>query len=142
MRRPVALCATVSMSEPDHRLVVGNADGPITDWPEWVSLSVRLHFDLDDETRVSTAKAKWLSGGPLDCTRPELEARIRKLVFGHPRFAPGDPRAVPPLIVEELADHGVDATLEELEALPFTFDVSDEVEAERAAQARTGGQAA
>jgi hypothetical protein len=107
-----------------------------------VSLSVRLHFDLDDETLVSTAKAKWLSGGPLDCSRQELEARIRALVFGNPSYPPGDPRAEPPLIVEELAQHGLEATLEELEALPFTCDVSDEVEAERAAQAATGGQAA
>lgn len=35
MRRPVALCAILSMSEPDHRLVAGDANGPITDWPEW-----------------------------------------------------------------------------------------------------------
>ena len=62
------------MSGPERRLVVGNADGPITDWPEWVSLDVRVEFELDDGTRVSTAEAKFQRGGPLDCSRDELAA--------------------------------------------------------------------
>jgi len=65
------------MSGPEHRLLVGNADGLITDWPEWVSLDVRVEFELDDGTRVSTPEPKWSSGGPIDCSREELEARIR-----------------------------------------------------------------
>ena len=46
------------MSGPERRLVVGNADGPLTDWPEWVSLDVRVEFELDDGTRVSTADGR------------------------------------------------------------------------------------
>ena len=92
------------MSGPEHRLLVGNADGLITDWPEWVSLDVRVEFELDDGTRVSTPEPKWSSGGPIDCSREELER------------------------------HGVDATLEELAALPLAVELSDDVEVERVGQ--------
>ena len=122
------------MSGPEHRLLVGNAGGLITDWPEWVSLDVRVEFELDDGTRVSTPEPKWSSGGPIDCSREELEARIRALIFAQPRFEPGDPRAEPALLVEELERHGVDATLEELAALPLAVELSDDVEAERVGQ--------
>ena len=43
-------------------------------------------------------------------------------------------RAEPALLVEVLERQGVDATLEELAALPLAVELSDDVEAERVAQ--------
>lgn len=122
------------MSRPERRLVVGNRHGLVADWPDWVSLDVLLEFELEDGTLVSTPEAKWQRGGPLDCSRPELEAAIRDLVFAEPRYEPGDPRAEPALIVQELQRHGIDTTPEALAVLPCTVELSDDVEAARAAQ--------
>lgn len=133
MAHPVAIQAIVALSRPEERLVVVNKDGPRTDWPEWVSLDVQVQFELDDGTRVSTERAKWQSGGPLNRSRDQLDHDIRDLVFSQPRYLPGEP-ADPALIVEELQHHGVDSNIETLAALPFSVILGDEVEAERAGQ--------
>lgn len=126
------------MSRPEHRLILGNRYGPVTDRPDWVSLDVLLEFELDDGTWVATAPAKWQRGGPLNCSREQLEQAIRDLVFSEPNWAPGDPRAEPPLVVEELQRHGTSASVAALAALPFIVTLSDEVEAARADQYQRG----
>jgi hypothetical protein len=128
------LRARVSMSRPERRLILIAPDGSVADCPEWVSLDVLVEFELDDRRWVSPSEAKWQRGGPLDRSRSELEEDIRNLVISEPRYLPGDPRAEPALLVEELRHHGTDTTLEALAALPFTVALSDEVEAARVAQ--------
>jgi hypothetical protein len=122
------------MSRLGRRLILANEHGPVTDRPDWVSLDVLVECQLDDGRWVSPSDANWQRGGPLDCSRHELEEDIRGLIFSEPRYLPGDPRAEPALIVEELQRLGADSTLEALAALPFTITLSDEVEAARAAQ--------
>jgi hypothetical protein len=133
-RRPIALRASVSMSTPDHRIILADERGPVTDQPHWVSLDVLVEYQLDDGTWVSSPEAKWRRGGPLACSRHELEEHIRGLIFSEPRYLPRDPRAEPALLVEELQGHGAHSTLEALAALPLTITLSDEVEAARVAQ--------
>jgi hypothetical protein len=127
------------MSSPERRLVLADRNGPVTDQPDWVSVDVLVEFELEDDASarrwwVSPSEAKWQRGGPLDCSRHELEADIRDLVFSEPTYTPGDPRASPALVVEELRRHGVDATSKALAALPFTVELAEDVEAARAAQ--------
>jgi hypothetical protein len=122
------------MSRPERRLILANEHGPVTDRPDWVSLDVLVEYQLDDGRSVSPSEVKWQRGGPLDCSRHELEEDIRGLIFSQPRYLPGDPRAEPALLVEQLQRHGADSTLEALRALPLTISLSDEVEAARAAQ--------
>jgi hypothetical protein len=124
------------MSRPERRLILVNEHGPVTDRPDWVSLDVLVEYQLDNGTWVSAPEAKWQRGGPLDCSRRALEQDIRALIFSQPRYLPGDPRAEPALLVEELQRHGADSALEALAALPLTITLSDEVEAARAAQSR------
>jgi hypothetical protein len=135
MARPTALCALVTMSKPGRGLIIGNKDGPVTDWPEWVSLDVLVQFHLDSGETVSRPDPSFALGGPLDLSRRELDVAIRDLIFSEPRYLPGDPRAEPAQLVSELRNHGVETTVADLAALPLTVIVSDEVEAERAAQA-------
>jgi hypothetical protein len=122
------------MSRPERRLILTNEHGPVTDRPDWVSLDVLVEYQLDDGRWVSPSEAKWQRGGPLDCSRRELEEDIRGMIFSEPRYPPGDPRAEPALLVEQLRVHGADSTVEALAALPFTITLSDEVEAARTAQ--------
>jgi hypothetical protein len=122
------------MSRPERRIMLANEHGPVTDRPDWVSLDVLVEYQLDDESWVSPSEVKWQRGGPLDCSRDELEDDIRGLIFSQPRYLPGDPRAEPALLVEQLQRHGADSTLEALAVLPLTITLSDEVEAARAAQ--------
>lgn len=122
------------MSRPDRRIILVDEHGPVTDQPDWVSLDVLVEYQLGDGTWVSPPEAKWQRGGPLDCSRHELEGDIRGLIFSEPRYVPGDPRAEPALLVEELRGYGATATLEALAALPLTITLSDEVEAARVAQ--------
>jgi hypothetical protein len=122
------------MSRPERRLMLANEHGPVTDRPDWVSLDVLVEYQLDDGRWLSPSEAKWQRGGPLDCSRHELEEHIRGMIFSEPRYLPGDPRAEPALLVEQLQRHGADSTLEALAALPLTITLSDEVEAARAAQ--------
>lgn len=124
------------MSRLDRRIMLVDKRGPVTDRPDWVSLDVLVEYQLDDGTWVSSPEAKWQRGGPLDRSRRELEADIRGLIFSEPRYSPGDPRAEPALLVEELRRHGADCTLEALAALPLTITLSDEVEAARLAQTK------
>jgi hypothetical protein len=122
------------MSRLGRRLILVNEHGTVTDRPDWVSLDVLVECQLDDGRWVSPSDVKWQRGGPLDCSRHELEEDIRGLIFSQPRYLPGDPRAEPALIVEELQGLGADSTLEALAALPLAITLSDEVEAARAAQ--------
>ena len=124
------------MSRPERRLILGNRHGPVTDRPDWVSLDVLVEFQLDDGTWVSPSEARYQRGGPLDLSRHELDEEIRGLIFSQPRYPPGDPRAEPPLLVEELQRFGTASTLEALAALPLTISLSNEVEAARAAQTK------
>jgi hypothetical protein len=59
-------------------------------------------------------------------------------VLDQPGYTPGDRRASPALLVEGLQHHSMNATLAALAALPFTVILSDEEEAERAAQTAAG----
>ncbi len=93
-----------------------------------------MQFELDDGASVSPPDPSHYRGGPLDCSRSELEEAIRDLLFSEPRYLPGEPRAEPAL-VSLLSPHGIETTLDALAALPLSVIVSDEVEAERAAQA-------
>lgn len=122
------------MSDPGRGLVLCNEDGPVTDHPEWVSLDVLVQFQLDSGDTVSRPDPSFARGGPLDCSRRELEVAIRDLIFSQPRYLPGE-HAEPAQLVSELRSHGVDTALAGLAALPLTVIVSDEVEAERVAQA-------
>jgi hypothetical protein len=122
------------MSRPDRRIILVDEHGPVTDRPDWVSLDVLVEYQLDDGTWVSPPEAKWQRGGPLDCSRHELEEDIRGLIFSEPSYLRGDPRAEPALLVEELRGHGARSTLGALAALPLTITLSGEVEAARAAQ--------
>jgi hypothetical protein len=131
MARPIALHAHVSVSRPERRLVLADRHGPVTDRPDWVSLDVLVEFQLDDGTSVSPSEATYMRGGPVDCSRQELEESVRSLIFSEPRYLPDDPRAEPAQLVSELQPHGVDTTLEALAALPLEITLSDEVEALR-----------
>jgi hypothetical protein len=135
MARPIAVRALVTMSEPGRGLMLCNEDGPVADHPEWVSLEVLVQLQLDSGDTVSRPDPSFARGGPLDLSRRELEIAIRDLIFSQPRYLPGDPHAEPHQLVSELRNHGVDTTLPDLAALPLTVIVSDEVEAERVAQA-------
>jgi hypothetical protein len=135
MARPIALRALVTMSEPGRGVTLWNESGPVTDQPEWVSLDVLVQVQLDSGEIVARRDPSFGRGGPLDFSRRELEVAIRDLIFSEPRYLPGDPRAEPAQLVSELRNHGVDTTMADLAALPLTVIVSDEVEAERVAQA-------
>jgi hypothetical protein len=121
------------MPKPGHRMVVGDRDGLITDWPEWVSLEVHVEFELDDSRRVSTRDPRYGIGGPLDCTRAEFEERVRDLLFDEPPESPSpDPRMDPldegPSLVAHLRRFGgVESTIEALSALPLTISLDDDV---------------
>ena len=95
------------MSPPGRGLILGNRDGPVTD-PDWVSLDVLVQFELDDGTTVSPPEHTFGRGGPLDCSRRELEESIRDLIFSEPRYLPGDPRAEPAHLVSLLSRHGIE----------------------------------
>jgi hypothetical protein len=133
MARPVAIEARVSMSKPGHRMVVGERQGLITDWPDWLSLDVQVEFELDDTRRVSTPEPRYGMGGPLDCTRAEFEERVRDLLFSEPRGSPSrhprtDPLDEGPSLVAHLRRYGgVESTIQALSGLPLTISVDDEV---------------
>jgi hypothetical protein len=133
MAKPIALEARVSMSKPDHRLTIWNRDGPVLDWPAWLSLDIQVEFELDDSRRVSPPQPIYMMGGPLDCTQAEFEERVRGALFSeqpesgapHPLM---DPLDAGPLLVAALRRHGgVESTLEALSDLPFTISVDGEV---------------
>jgi hypothetical protein len=130
---PVAIEAHVSMSPPGRGMMVGDHNGPITDWPEWVSLEIQVEFELDNTRRVSTPEARYGMGGPLDCTRAELEERVRDLLFAEPRGSPpphpwSDPLDDGPALVAHLRRFGrVESTIEALSALPLTISLDDDV---------------
>jgi hypothetical protein len=130
MARPIALEACVSLSGPEHRLTAYDAHGEVVhhmDGHPWLSLDVHVAFLLDDERRVSSPEPEYALGGPLDCTREEFEERVRDLIFSVPRYLPGDRHAEPPKLVEDLAAHGIDSTIETLSRLPLTVLPDDEV---------------
>jgi hypothetical protein len=133
MATPVAIEARVSMSTPGHRLIVGDRHGPITDWPEWLSLDVQVEFELDDTRRVSSPEPTYMMGGPIDCSRAEFEERVRDLLYSEPRGAPPphprtDPLDEGPALVAHLRRYGgVESTMKSLSALPLTISVDDEV---------------
>ena len=116
-------------------MTVVDQHGRVNPDPNFVSLDVLVEVQLDDGTSVSPAEPTYARGGPLDCSRAELEEAIRSLIFAHPRYPPGYPRAEPPQLVEEVASHGIEITLDAVLALPLTFSISHEVESERARQA-------
>ena len=114
-------------------MVVGDRHGLITDWPDWLSLDVQVEFELDDTRRVTTPEPRYGMGGPLDCTRAELEERVRDLLFSEPPGSPAphprtDPLDEGPSLVAHLRRYGgVESTIEALSGLPLTISVDDEV---------------
>ena len=133
MARPVALEARVSMSKPGRGAVIGHLDGSVPDLPDWVSLEIQVEFELDDSRRVCAPEPIYGMGGPLDCTRPEFERRVRDALFSNqPDPPPPHPRMDPldegPLLVATLRRHGgVETTLEALSDLPWTISIDDDV---------------
>ena len=129
----VALRARVSFSPPERRLVAYDRDGNVVhemDGVPWVSLDVHVEAELDDGRRVfSTPEPRWALGGPLEDPDQDLEDRVRGLIFGGPRFPPGNRRTEPPQLVDELRAHGVETTIETLQRLPLTLDLADDLEA-------------
>jgi hypothetical protein len=127
MAKPIGLEARASLSKPGRGAVLWDENGPVLDRPDWLSVDVHVTYLLDDDRRVSAPEPRFVMGGPLDCDRHEFEARVRDLIFSEPRFEPGDPRAVPPHLVEELASFGVETTMTTLTALPLTVLPDDAV---------------
>ena len=104
---------------------------PVTDQPDWVSVDVFVDVELDDGRLVSRPRPAYIRGGPLDCTRRELDETIRRSVFSEPRHHPADPPTEPHSLVGQLQPFGIEVTLDALAALPLTITLSDEVEALR-----------
>lgn len=129
MPRPIAVRASVSMSRPERRLILGDRHGPVADRPDWVSLDVLVEVQLDDGTRVSTPHHQYSLGRPLDCSQRELAESVRSLIFSQPRYLPGDPRAEPTQLVDDLRPYHVETTVETLSSLPLTVTLADEVKA-------------
>jgi hypothetical protein len=138
----MALHADVSLSGPGRRLILADRRGPVTDRRDWVSLDVLVEVQLDDGRWVSPPEATHMRGGPLDCSRRELEETIRDLIFSEPRYLPDDPRTEPAQLVSELQPHGIDTTLDALAVLPLTITLSDQVEALRERQAQADSETA
>jgi hypothetical protein len=106
------------MSTPGRRMTVYDSQGrPVLD-PDWVSLDADVSVELDDGTRVTAPEPMYGMGGPLDCSRHELEDRLDNLIYREPPPGPGDPGPEADQLIRALRARGADATREILAAFP------------------------